>query len=164
MSQGSGALHNSERYCIIRVHHIKKSTQSQLSMPCYILTFDQSLSNCTFNITFGSKLLLRLVLFCCIEVVMHCLFVVVVVDKLVFFWHYLFIAHIKCFNANASDWSEVMWPEISFTKQQLTRTMSCICWHFLLIASVLPHCYSNFPQTLRNCGIQPSSENDVVVT
>ena len=35
--------------------------------------FDQPLSNCTFNIAFGSQWLLQQVLFCCIEV-MHCLF------------------------------------------------------------------------------------------
>ena len=35
------------------------------------MTFDQSLSNCTFNITFGSKWLLQKVLFC-IEAFMLC--------------------------------------------------------------------------------------------
>ena len=78
---------------ILSAPHEKKSTQSQLSM--LYLTFDQSLSNCTFNVTFGSKLLLQEVLLCCIEVVVHCLFVVVVVvvDEVVFFYCIICLLH-----------------------------------------------------------------------
>ena len=69
------ALHNQERYCIIRVCHIKarKASYKCVINVLFLVMFPQStLSNCIFSISFGSKWLLQQVLLSCIEVVMHC--------------------------------------------------------------------------------------------